>query len=258
MNAPRPPEPHPLLGREGDEVDLAVVRAHSSNARCRVVPGGRPVVLRLGASEEVAGEILTVRLRKVWSYWRVHYVSGEVLGSRLDLASLELEPLRLTGEGADCGLEQVVPDGEDVFDAVCGCLEKGDRGAARELLADLLERDLRCLEAHLWLGSMQFDVAPTPYSLGQARRHYRVGVGLGDLALGPGFEGRLPWGLPGNRPFLRCLHGLALCHWGLGDHDEARRALERLLQLEPEDRLGATSLLGRVEARRPWMEFVAE
>lgn len=85
-----------------------------------------------------------------------------------------------------------------------------------------------------------------------ALRHYQVGIAVGDHALGPEFQGLLPWNLIDNRPFLRAIHGAGLCHWMLGGFDAASRLFRRLLWLDPDDRLGASGLLARVENRIPY------
>jgi hypothetical protein len=64
--------------------------------------------------------------------------------------------------------------------------------------------------AHAHLGNWAFDrVVRT------ALNHYQRGVRIGQLSLGEGFEGALPWGFIDNRPFLRCMSGLGLCLWRL-------------------------------------------
>jgi hypothetical protein len=87
---------------------------------------------------------------------------------------------------------------------------------------------------------------------GQAIRHYEVGVRIGELSLGDGFAGVLPWGRIDNRPFLRCLHGFGLCLWRLGRDDEAAAVFEKLLWLNPADNQGVRSLLAQVRAGRRW------
>ena len=116
-----------------------------------------------------------------------------------------------------------------------------------------LAEDLRCLDAHAHLGSFEFEHRPK-----QAMRHYTVGAGIGALALGPEFDGVLPWGLVDNRPFLRCLHGVGLCSWRLGDFKAAARTFTRMLWLNPSDNQGARFNLADVEAGRSWEESPAQ
>ncbi len=125
--------------------------------------------------------------------------------------------------------------------------DAGDVEGARDILRRLLEADLRCLDAHAHLGNMVFDRWPE-----EAMRHYEIGVRIGELSLGDAFDGVLAWGLIDNRPFLRCLHGYALCLWRLGRFAEAERVLERMLWLNPSDNQGARFLLPAVQAREAW------
>ena len=65
---------------------------------------------------------------------------------------------------------------------------------------------------------------------------------------------RLEWGWLENRPFLRCLHGLALARYDNGEIEEALGLFQKLLSLNPNDNQGvrATAVqalfkLGRFE-----------
>lgn len=112
---------------------------------------------------------------------------------------------------------------------------------------DLLEKDLRCFDAHAHLGNFAFDRWPN-----DALRHYEAGVRIGELSLGKSFVGALPWGFIDNRPFLRCLHGYGLCLWRLGRLEEAAAEFERMLRFNPVDNQGARFLLRAVRAGEPW------
>ena len=83
-------------------------------------------------------------------------------------------------------------------------------------------------------------------------RHFMVGSSIGAIALGTAFDGILPWGRVDNRPYLRCLHGVGLCFWRLGQVNEAVNTFTRPLWLNPSDNQGALFNLGNVEAGRAW------
>jgi hypothetical protein len=108
---------------------------------------------------------------------------------------------------------------------------------------ELCDSDLRCLDAHAHLGTLVFDSGPE-----DALRHYEVGLRIGELSLGDGFDGVLPWGHVDNRPFLRCLHGYGLCLWRMERFDEARRVFDRMLWLNPWDNQGVRFLSEAVRA----------
>lgn len=57
--------------------------------------------------------------------------------------------------------------------------------------------------------------------MGAALAHYATGVQVAERALPERFGGVLGWGWLDNRPFLRCLHGLTISAWRLGEHDAA-------------------------------------
>lgn len=110
-------------------------------------------------------------------------------------------------------------------------------------------RDLRCIDAHAHLGNLEFDRRPH-----HASAHYTIGVRIGELSLPPGFDGVLIWGHIYNRPFLRCLHGYALCLWRFGRMEQAQEVFERILSLNPYDNQGVRFCWDDVRNGRRWDE----
>ncbi|MCB9795273.1 MAG: tetratricopeptide repeat protein [Alphaproteobacteria bacterium] len=282
--APPAPAPTPAEPQELDlsaPVDLLVLGVRQQAARCRALPEGPELTLRTsGAYDLVPGEILTLEGNKQWRHGGHLYLSGDVTGRRLELPWPGLRPLALEPFGEwdplDCWsdeeehppevrrildrgpreaweMEQVVPgldlaayDDGPILRAIE--LERaGDHQGARRTLMDVLIQDLRCLDAHVHLGNFELERWPK-----HALRHYQVAVGVGELSLGEGFDGVLPWSLIDNRPFLRALHGLGLCLWRLGQPEEAKASFERMMDLNPTDNTGARFLLQELQEGRPW------
>jgi hypothetical protein len=269
----------------GTPVELVVLACKTNALRCRLLGTAREVTLRTAVRDEVPGEIIHVMPTKQWTHARHAYLAGNVLSTRADVEALGLVPLALRDEGewdpeteywGEEGepveawakpiiargkrpmfeMEQVLPgaDPEDFdSDPIVEASElhaAGDRAAAREVLMNLLARDLRCLDAHAHLGNIEFDHRPA-----QALRHYNAGLSIGAFSLGKKFDGVLPWGLIDNRPFLRCLHGAGLCWWRLGKTREAAAAFRKMLWLNPGDNQGARFNLAAVEADKTWEEM---
>jgi hypothetical protein len=268
----------------GEPVELIVLACKTNALRCCVLGTARELTLRTGVRDEVPGEIISVIPTKQWTYARNVYLSGKVQSSRSDVEALGLTPLALHDQGewspdeeywGEEGepidewarpiiargkrpmfeLEQVIPgvDPED-FDAdpileASELAAAGDRGGARALLMSLLARDLSCLDAHAHLGNLEFDHWPR-----YAARHYAMGMTIGVLSLGKKFDGVLPWGLVDNRPFLRCMFGLGLCWWKLGQLREAAAVFRKMLWLNPGDNQGARFNLAAIEAGQTWEE----
>jgi tetratricopeptide (TPR) repeat protein len=84
------------------------------------------------------------------------------------------------------------------------------------------------------------------------RAAYEVGLRIGELSLGEGFDGVLLWAMIDNRPYLRCLNGYGECAWRLGRFEEAGRIFERMLWLNPSDNQGARFLLNNIKDRKDW------
>ena len=264
-------------------IELAALSVKQKAARCRLLGSDRIVTLRASRLWDVyPGEIVMLNPRKQWNYDGHPYLSGTIESTRLDVAALGLVPLKIE----DCGLwdphehywgeedepieewakpiivrgprrefemEQVLPgqDPEDPFsDPISESNESKDSGdieGAYKILIDLCQADLRCLDAHSHLGNFVFHGRPK-----EAIRHYEAGLRIGELSLGEGFDGLLPWGWIDNRPFLRCMHGFGLCLWRLGRFEEAERIFDRMLWLNPSDNQGVRFLTGEVRARAAW------
>jgi hypothetical protein len=285
-----PPRRHKAASTDLDlsrDLELVVLATKSNALRCRVLGTQREVTLRTPVRDEISGEIITVAPSKQWTHAGHPYLSGAVKQRRLDVAALGLAPLELRaggdwdpaheywgeqgeplprwaeaivkrGQRPAFEMGQVIP-GEDPDDAdwdpiieASELREAGKLSEAFALLNSILARDLRCLDAHAHLGNAHFDFLPK-----LAQRHYQVGVAIGEQALGPDFDSVLPWGLVNNRPFLRCLFGLGLSFWKLGNFEEALAAFTRLLWLNPSDNQGARFNLADAEAGHPWTDSEA-
>jgi hypothetical protein len=264
-------------------IELVVLSVKKLAVRCKTLAGEERLTLRPKRFWDLApGEIVSVRPNKHWTYADKPYLSGEIESRRIDATALGLTPLRLESrgvwdpaeeywgeEGDPIGdwakpiiargprpqfeMQQVLP-GEDPDDAFSDpitesndCKDAGDLVGAEKLLTEMCETDLRCLDAHAHLGNLGFEHLPK-----DALRHYEVGVRIGELSLGAGFDGVLLWSMIDNRPFLRCLHGYGLCLWRAGKFEEANQVFNRMFWLNPPDNQGARFLTADVQARLPW------
>ena len=159
-------------------------------------------------------------------------------------------------------MDQIIPfqDPED-FDSdpileASDFHEYGNHEKAFKIMEKILTTDLRCLDAHAHLGNWEFNSTNEPYKMiiDRAKRHYEVGFNIGELSLGIGFNGVLPWGRINNRPFLRCMHGYGLSLWRLGLSEETRKVFERMLWLNPTDNQGIRFLLADIDDGKTWYE----
>jgi hypothetical protein len=291
VGGPEPPSRAKVAATDlvvGEPTELVVLACKQNAFRCRVLGTSREVTLRTTVRDEVPGAIITLTPTKLWTHARHPYLSGDITRTRFDVVALGLTPLALHEQGqwdpdeeywGDEGeprgawakpiiargkrpmfeMEQIVPgaDPED-FDSdpileASELRKAGDAGGAYDLLMKLLEKDLRCLDAHAHLGNLEFDSRPK-----QALAHYEVGMMIGAYSIGKDFPGVLPWGLIDNRPFLRCLHGAALSAWRLGDVRATKALFTKMLWLNPSDNQGARFDLAAVEAGKTWEEMEDE
>ncbi len=264
-------------------LNLIVASLKQTAARCRVLETAEPLTLRAtGLWRVVPGEILTVQPRKRWTYAKNEYLSGEITAHRIDVPALGLTPLRLEDHGVwdpdeeywceegeplpewalpiiargprrEYEMEQVLPgddpddpDGDPIIQSN-DLKDRGDFAGAQKMLMQLLDADLRCLDAHAHLGNLIFDRRPE-----DAIKHYEIGMRIGELSLGAHFDGVLSWGWIDNRPLLRCMSGYGLCLWRLGKMTEAAAIFERMLWLNPSDNQGERFNLHWIRAGRAW------
>jgi hypothetical protein len=99
----------------------------------------------------------------------------------------------------------------------------------RDAIAEVVAADPRFLEGWAALGDHGRDVI-------EQYAAYRVGYHRGlDALRANGWRGSgyVRWSAPGNRGFLRCLRGLGRAAAAIGEHDEAQRCEQFLLQLDP-------------------------
>jgi hypothetical protein len=264
--------PHKVEGDDivvGRPVEFAVLACKSNALRCRLLGSAREVTLRTAVRNEIPGSIITVTPKRQWTHARHPYLSGDVSAVRIDASALGLVPLALHAEDAShdhagrdaardarrvCRLAQIPPAGDDagadLFLEALECMDAGAYAEADELLDQVLARDLRHLDAHALLGERNLSTWPT-----RALHHFELGVAIGSLTVGEDFDGVFPWGLVDNRPFLRCLHGLARALLRCDRREDAAAALRRLLRLDPADHLGAGALLAAIEAGKTWRDL---
>jgi hypothetical protein len=274
-------------GGLGKVIELAVLAVREKALDCRLIgeEDGREVVVRAAVKGVVPGEIVRVVPEKRWVYAGQESIEGEVKEARIEARALGLKPLKLRPEGTwdpkemDWGeegptvaewtkmlpvnargkrpqyeMEQVVP-GANFAEEVDPIMEAnelkdcGDTKGARKVLMELCRQDLRCLDAHAHLGNMVYQRQPEI-----AVKHYEVGVRIGELSLGEGFDGVLPWGLIDNRPFMRCLHGYGIALWRLRRFKDAEEVFRKMLMLNPPDNQGVRFLIDRVVKKEQWRE----
>ncbi|MGQ0433134.1 MAG: hypothetical protein ACT452_12090 [Microthrixaceae bacterium] len=147
-------------------------------------------------------------------------------------------------------LPGVEPDDWDI-DPIVDAADLHRAGRHREairLLEGLLAVDDRCVDAWGHLGLVAFDTRGP----GPAAEFYETGVAVGEASFPDRFGGVLSWGMVDNRPFLRCLHGLALCAWRQRRWDDAAAMFTARVWLDPTGSLNGLACLEPVRARKRW------
>jgi Protein of unknown function (DUF3151) len=121
------------------------------------------------------------------------------------------------------------PEPDDALVALADALTH-PTGERHQALAAVCARWPRCLDAWARLGDASADDV-------EAYAYYRVGYHRGlDRLRQNGWRGSgyVRWSHPENRGFLRALAGLQRTAAAFGEHDEAQRCQELLVQLDPD------------------------
>jgi len=139
------------------------------------------------------------------------------------------------------------PDARDVIVEALALRDGGQQERAEAVLRGVAEWDPRCLDAHAHLGLLDFDAGDVEAALA----HYAAGVWVAEQSLPEDFDGVLSWRWADNRPFLRCLHGLMISAWRVGDLERGETLCWAPLWLNPGDHLGASGLLAKLIAGEP-------
>jgi len=271
-----------------ERVEAIVLAVNKRSARMRIVGEGEVTCRSSAVCEVVPGHLVTLVIKKRWTWPGGAYVSAAIENVRMDVAKLGLAPLPLQGGQLEDLRRDSEPyrrpdpyaplwrkltsrprpsfqmdriawgafPGAGVDDNLtCDASELAEVGeveGARALLMKVLRRDLRCIDAHALLGNLEFSHRPQ-----RAIVHFEMGMRIGELSFPPAFDGLFVWGPIYNRPFLRCLHGYGLCLWRLGRNDEARRVFERILALNPNDNQGVRGCWHDVCCGRSWDDLQA-
>lgn len=130
----------------------------------------------------------------------------------------------------------------DEFYSGCESYEEGNLDKAERAFRAVLAQMPDHLDAlhHLALVLSKRD------SGDQALDLWEQAVRIGHKAFPQGFEpgrDRLEWGWLENRPFLRCLHGLALAKYEDEKVEEALGLFQELLSLNPNDNQGVRAMI---------------
>ncbi|MEN6325264.1 MAG: hypothetical protein ABFD18_03510 [Syntrophomonas sp.] len=246
-------------------IELVAICTNNNNIKARRLDTGEKVVWRGRnyPSLVVEGEIFEVEPEKEWFFNKAHFISGKIVSNRIDIAALELEPLAVNcfdRRKREYEMEQVIPGAmeDEMEDPITDAVDLKNMGQIDEawkVLNNVVEQDIRCIDAHVHMGNFTFGDGQAEYWVKSALKHYTVGVELGNYFLGPGFAGKLPWGLIDNRPYLRALHGQCLCYWALNDFEAAADIARLLLKLNKSDNQGVRFILPDIEKRVPYQQY---
>jgi tetratricopeptide (TPR) repeat protein len=143
----------------------------------------------------------------------------------------------------------------DEFHSGCDAFEEGNLFAAEKIFKSVLKQMPDHLDAIHHLAMVQSEQG----QVDQARDLWEQSVRIGRKAFPPEFDNekdRLEWGWLENRPFLRCLHGLAIAMFDADQTKEALKLFQELLRLNPNDNQGVRAVAAQALFRLGGFEEV--
>ena len=153
------------------------------------------------------------------------FVKSELLNDN----SFDFEDFEESDEEIALGLIAQANEEEDIFDAI-------------SLLEEALSYNKNCIEAYIFLSAFQ----PHPFLV----KHFlKIGVKIGKKLFPKEFlleNKEHLWSMHEVRPYLKALYGIAEANYYLDNVYKARKGLEFLLEICPNDNIGARDLLMKI------------
>ncbi len=142
--------------------------------------------------------------------------------------------LDITSDGVPKTSLPPEPEELGALDSLCDAIlsSEENRGPSEEKLQSLVARHPDALSGWVAMGRIALANEETISAYAYFRVAYHRGL---DKARAAGWrgDGRIPWEIPANQPFLRAIHGLAQCADAIGESTEAKRCNEFLGMLDP-------------------------
>lgn len=132
---------------------------------------------------------------------------------------------------------------EDIaLDLVAQAYKEKNTFNAVGLIDEALSYDKNCIEAYIMLAGIQAHPFLTKHFL-------KIGVKIGKKLFSKEFLNENKehlWAMHEVRPFLKAMFGLAEANYYLDQSDKARKSLEYLLEICPDDKIGARDFLMKI------------
>ncbi len=130
------------------------------------------------------------------------------------------------------------PERSELFDKFYYAEELSDPELASQELNNIIRQDPQFIDAYNSLGWWEIDSENYGNAKGLFEKAFRTGNGV----IPKDFSGRIIWGFIDNRPFLRSMKGLGLCHLFTNDFGKALQIFNKILGYNPSDNQGIRAL----------------
>ena len=117
-------------------------------------------------------------------------------------------------------------------------IDDGYAARAKSRFKKIIDEDPEFIDAYNSLGFLEMDAGKYKKALPLLQK----GFDIGNKLLPHDFAGKIIWSFLDNRPFLRSMHGLGVCHLKLGDIAKANNIFVQMLNYNPNDNQGIRAL----------------
>jgi tetratricopeptide (TPR) repeat protein len=127
---------------------------------------------------------------------------------------------------------------EEIFERFYDAEELDDPDLAFREYYQIIDDDPEFIDAYSSLGWWEIRMS----NYGHAFVHFITAYEIGSKLIPKDFQGTIIWGIIGNRPFLRTMHGLGLAYESMRQYEKADLIYEQILAYNPNDNQGVRAL----------------
>lgn len=125
-----------------------------------------------------------------------------------------------------------------IFEMFYNTSKHTNPGLFLEELDQIIELDPQFIDAHNGFAFWEFENK----NYGNAKGFFEQALKIGNNVIPKNFSGQILWGVIDNRPFLRAMHGIGLCHLFTANFEKALRIFNKILGYNPDDNQGIRAL----------------
>ncbi|MBN2410266.1 hypothetical protein JXQ31_01155 [candidate division KSB1 bacterium] len=105
-------------------------------------------------------------------------------------------------------------------------------------LQKIIKDDPEFIDAYNSIGWWELDL----FNYGNAYLYFMNAFRIGDKLVPKNYNGKIMWGITGNRPFLRSMHGMGVAYLSMHEWEKSSKIFKKILRYNPIDNQGVRAL----------------